>query len=356
VLCPNPRGTNKYVSCFPLSFPALRDRLYRNDGGRFVDVTEEAGITDPDGRGLGVVAADLDDDGKIDLVVANDMSANQYYRNKGEMRFEEYAHEAGLAGSADGGYQAGMGIACGDLDGDGRPDLVVTNFYGESTTLFHNLGGGLFADRSTAVGLRAASRLLLGFGAAFFDADNDGRLELATANGHVNDHRPALPYAMPARLYAGDGRGKLVDVSDSSGPPWRVPHVGRGLAAGDLDNDGKIDLVIVNQNEPATYLHNESRDVGRFIGFRLEGTTSNRDAVGARVTVASAGRPTTAWRTGGGSYLSASDPRLAFGLGDATTAERVEFKWPSGRLDEFRDLKANLYYHVREGEAPTPLQ
>jgi hypothetical protein len=351
-LCANSRGSNRYVSCYPPAFPALRDRLFRNDGGRFVDVTEEAGIDDPDGRGLGVVAADLDDDGLVDLVVANDMSANLFYRNKGGMRFEEIAHDAGLAGNAEGGYQAGMGVACGDLDGDGRPDLAITNFYGESTTLFHNLGDALFVDRSTDLGLRAASRFLLGFGASFLDADNDGRLELATANGHVNDHRPALPYAMPARIYALDGRGRLADVSETAGEPWKTPHVARGLAAGDLDDDGRIDLLIVNQNEPATYLKNESGRAGRFIGFRLEGTKSNRDAVGARVTVTAGGRRLTSWRIGGGSYLSASDPRLHFGLGDADAAEAVEVKWPSGRVDQFRDLRANRYYHVREGDAP----
>ena len=183
-----------------------------------MDVSAEAGIKDPDGRGLGVVAADFDGDDKVDIVVADDMSANMFFHNKGDMHFEEQAQLSGLAGNAEGGYQAGMGIACGDLDRDGRADLAVTNFFGESITFFRNLGGGMFADLSLNVGVKAPSRFLLGFGAAFFDGNNDGWLDLATANGHVNDHRPVLPYAMPPRLYAGDSRCQLSDVSATVRP------------------------------------------------------------------------------------------------------------------------------------------
>src|SRR5262249_34580888 len=154
-----------------------------------------------DGRGLGVVAADLDEDGRIDLFVANDSTANFLFRNKGGFRFEEVGHEAGVAANAGGGYQAGMGVACGDVDGDGQLDLAVTNFSGESTTLFHNLGRGLFTDHTAAAGLAAPSRHRLGFGAAFLDADNDGWLDLLTANGHLSDQRPLFPYAMPPQLF-----------------------------------------------------------------------------------------------------------------------------------------------------------
>ena len=201
----------------PVRAGARPDHVFRNDGGRFPDVTAEAGIVDHDGRGLGVVAADLDDDGRIDLFVANDKSANFLFRNLGEFRFEEVGHTSGVAANAEGGYQAGMGVAYGDLDGDGRSDLAVTNYYGESTTLYQNLGAGIFTDRTTASGLAAASRLLLGFGIAFLDVNNDGRLDLLTANGHTDDLGDT-PYRMPAQLLAGVGDGRLIDISERVGP------------------------------------------------------------------------------------------------------------------------------------------
>ena len=187
-----------------------------------MDVTAESGLAESNGRGLGVVAADLDDDNRIDLYVANDGTANYLFRNQGGFRFEETALEAGVAGSASGGYQAGMGVACGDLDGDGRPDLLVTNFYGEGTTYYQNLGQGLFADRSAATGLGLATRYLLGFGIALADVANAGRLDVMIANGHVNDNRPYFPYAMPCRLYANRPDGRLVDVSKQAGDCWQV--------------------------------------------------------------------------------------------------------------------------------------
>ena len=257
-LCNDPRAPGRHVSCVPLGFPALPDHLFRNDGGHFVDVTAASGIVDHDGRGLGVVAADLDDDGRIDLFVANDMTANYLFRNLGDLRFEEIGHQAGVACNAEGGYQAGMGTACGDLDGDGRPDLAVTNFFGESTTFYRNLGHGLFADATAAVGLKAPSRFLLGFGITFLDVDNDGCLDLATANGHIHDLRPKIPYAMPAQLLTGDPKGRLTDVTEQSGAVWSVPRVGRGLANADLDNDGRVDLLLVAQNSPLVYFHNRT--------------------------------------------------------------------------------------------------
>jgi tetratricopeptide (TPR) repeat protein len=353
-LCPDPHAPKRHVSCLPLGFPARSDHLFRNDGGRFVDVTVQAGIVDRDGRGLGVVAADLDDDNRIDLFVANDMTANYLFHNLGNLRFEDIAHPAGVACNAAGGYQAGMGVACGDLDGDGRPDLAVTNFFGESTTFFHNLGHGLFADATTAVGLKAPSRFLLGFGITFLDADNDGCLDLATANGHIHDLRPKVPYAMTAQLLAGDFKGRLTDVSQQSGAVWSVPRIGRGLASADLDNDGRVDLLLVAQNSPLAYFHNRSEAAGHFVTFRLEGTASNHDAIGARVTVTASGRRQTAWRLGGGSYASSGDPRLHFGLGPAPIIEAIEVRWPSGRVDHFRELAADTGYLIREAE-PKPL-
>jgi len=349
--CPTGGGSDGY--CDPRRFPALPDQLFRNDGGRFVNITQAAGIDDPNGRGLGVVAADLDGDGLTDLFVANDTTADYFWRNLGALKFEEAGLLAGVAGNAAGGFQAGMGTACGDLDGDGLPDLVVTNFYGESTTFFRNLGQGLFTDQTTAIGLAAASRFLLGFGVALADFNNDGRLDLITANGHVNDARPDIPFAMPPQLLLGDGRG-LRDASAESGPPFREPALGRGLAAGDLDHDGRIDVVLLCQDAPLRYLHNESPR-GNFIAFLLEGSKSNRDALGARVSISAMGRRQTAWRVGGGSYQSASSPAVHFGLGGADRVEELEVAWPSGHIDRFQNIQANRGYRIREGESELAL-
>jgi tetratricopeptide (TPR) repeat protein len=354
-ICRDPK-TQAYLNCNPLDAEALPDHLYRNDGGRFVDVTDGSGIIDRNGRGLGVVAADLDADGRVDLFVANDSSANFLFRNLGGMLFEEIAHDAGVAGNASGTYQAGMGVAAGDLDGDGLIDLAVTNFYGESTTYFRNLGQGAFVDASAACGLAVASRRLLGFGVAFLDADNDGRLDLASANGHVNDLRPNYPYLMLAQLLVGGPDGRLIDVSDVAGAPWRVPRMGRGLVVGDLDNDGRQDVLLLSHNQPLAYLHNRTEG-GRSLTLRLEGRGSNRDAIGARVAVIARGRRLVAWRTGGGSYQSASDPRLHFGLGDAPGVESVEITWPSGHVQRFAGLSAGAGYLLREGRGePEPLE
>ncbi len=345
---------NAYLNCSPLVAEALPDHLFRNDGGRFVDVTAEAGIIDHDGRGLGVIAADLDEDGKVDLFVANDSSANFMFRNLGGMRFEEVGHESGVAGNASGAYQSGMGVAAGDVDGDGLIDLCVTNFYGESTTFFRNLGGGMFCDATEAVGLTVATRRLLGFGIALLDVDNDGLLDLASANGHVNDIRPNYPYRMPAQLLRGAAR-RLTDVSDSAGAPWQILRMGRGLATGDADNDGRQDVLILSHNESLAYLHNRS-DCGRFLTIRLQGRASNRDAVGAKVTVVAGGRRRVAYRVGGGSYQSSCDPRLHLGLGTADRVNLIEIVWPSGRVDRHRDLRANTGYLICEGDdSPRPL-
>jgi hypothetical protein len=290
----------------------------------------------------------------VDLFVANDTTANYLYRNLGGLKFDEIGASSGVACNASGAFQAGMGTAIGDLDGDGRPDLFVTNFYGESTTFYRNLGAEMFSDQTVSVGLAGPTRFLLGFGIAALDANNDGQLDLAIANGHVNDDRPDYPYAMPPTLLVGGRDGRLSDVGQAAGPSWSVPRVGRGLAVGDLDNDGRVDILIVAQNDPLVYLHNETTG-GHFVTFRLEGTPSNRDAVGAVVTVTAGGKRRRAWRYGGGSYQSASDPRIHLGL-ESDRIEDVEVKWPSGRVDHFRGVVIDRGYSLREGDArPSPL-
>lgn len=349
--CRHPDEPTRH-DCNPLDFPPLPDHVFRNDGGRFVDVTGSSGLAERTGRGLGVVAADLDGDNRVDLYVANDMSANFFYRNLGGFRFEEVGLIAGAAASAEGGYKAGMGVACGDFDGDGKIDLAVTNYYGESATYYRNLGQGVFGDRTDAVGLAAPTRLLLGFGIAFLDADNDGRLDLLSANGHVLDGRPRYPFMMPLQLLAGGPGGRLADVSVQAGGPFAARHLGRGLAVGDLDNDGKVDALVVCQNEPLVYLHNQtSVGLGHFLVLGLEGTASNRDGVGATVTVRNGSKRWVAPRFGGGSYQSSADPRLRFGLGSATRVDSVEVLWPSGQTDRHGGLGADAAYLLREGDS-----
>jgi predicted Zn-dependent protease len=349
--CSHPDSPGRH-ECNPLDFDALSDHVFRNDAGRFVDVTAAAGFSESTGRGLGVVAADFDGDDLIDLYVANDMSANYLYRNKGRFVFEEVGVVAGAAASATGGYKAGMGIACGDLDGDGKIDLAVTNYYGESTTFYRNLGGGIFADHSESVGLSAPTRLLLGFGIAFLDVDNDGRLDVLSANGHVIDPRPRFPWMMPLQILHMGANSRLSDVSATAGDLFRPPHLGRGLAAGDLDNDGRLDALAVCQNEPLVYIHNQTaqQSIGHFLVLRLEGTTSNRDAVGASVTVHCGTRRWLATRFGGGSYQSASDSRFHFGIGPSTIVNQVEVRWPTGKVDRYSNLRADTGYRLREGD------
>jgi hypothetical protein len=263
---------------------------------------------------------------------------------------------AGVAGNADGSYLAGMGIACGDPEGDGLPELVVTNFYGEGATLYRNHGRALFSDQSAGAGLLQSTKYVLGFGVAFLDANNDGRLDLAMANGHVNDLRPFFPYAMAPQLMLGTAGGRLVDISSQAGEAWAIPHVARGLALGDMDNDGRMDLLMLTINEPLVYLHNKTSGGGHFVTFQLEGKSSNRDGVAARVTLEAGGRRQVAQRFGGGSYLSAGDPRLHFGLGTADRVDSVEVRWPSGCIDAYRGLSVDRGYLLVESvPEPRPL-
>jgi Flp pilus assembly protein TadD len=346
------RANPAVFRCQPRDFPAMPDHLFRNDNGRFVDVTAEAGVDDREGRSLGVVAADLDGDLLVDLFVANDTTANFLWHNRGAMKFEEVAATWGVAANASGGFQAGMGAAAADLDGDGRIDLAVTNFYNESTTFFRNLAPGVFADRTAAIGLAVPSRARLGFGLVLADLNNDGRVDVLTANGHVSDGRPLFPWKMPLQVLAQGADGLMRDVSAGAGPAFAVPRLARGLAVGDLDDDGRLDAVALDQDAPLAVLRNTSDPSTPGLTIKLEGTQSNRDAVGAVATVTLAdGSKQVLARVGGGSFQSASDGRLHVGLGaGAGRVDEVEVRWPSGRVERFGRLESGRAHRLREGE------
>ncbi len=324
----------RYVACDPLLLEALPDRVFLNEGDRFAELKGFAGQDDPPGRGLGVVAADFDGDRRIDLFVANDKSANKLYLNRGASRFEETALTAGVAANSEGGFQAGMGTDAGDLDGDGHPDIVVTNFFGEGTSAFRNLGGGQFAENGKPWGITAPSRFLLGFGVALADLNCDGLLDYVSANGHVND-LPDIRQAMPMQVLVGHAAGGFRKTNVRMGDPLARESIGRALATGDLDSDGRVDLVTVSLDGPLKILRNVTPGEGvDRVTIRLAGRRPNRDGIGARLRFSTAGgRSIYRFVNGGGSYQSASDA-LVHAAVRADRLSKVHVEWPSGRVSE----------------------
>ncbi len=341
-----PRDRRTY--CSPRRYNGAPDVLYRNEGdGTFVDISRSSGVFSLYGKGLGVAAADFDADGDVDLFVANDGMRNFLYQNDGAV-FVERALEAGLAYNGQGQPEAGMGIAIADYDYDEDIDLLVTNFSRESNTLYRNDGMGKFSDQSTSAGLQESTLLPLGFGAFFFDADNDADLDVFVANGHVLDRVAQqdadLRYEQTNQLLLYEGEA-FYDASTHSGPAFRSEHVSRGAAAGDYDNDGDQDVLVSNGNGPAVLYRNEGV-VRHWLSVALTGTRVNRDAVGAQVRLRCGEMVQTRQRTGGGSYLSASDGRLHFGLGNCAQVERLEITWPDGSEQVVSDVSANQFIHV----------
>jgi hypothetical protein len=349
-------GKNKSY-CTPEAYRGDTCWLYHNRGdGTFEDVTASSGIFDSSCKSLGVAMLDYDQDGWPDLLVANDTQPNKLYRNLHNGKFKDVAVEAGLAFSADGKARAGMGVDVADFENSGKPGIVITNFDNEMIGLYHYAGRG-YDDVAMEEGVGAASRNTLGFGCAFFDADLDGRLDFTVANGHIDETvrniRGNVGYAQAAQLFLNLGGGKFRDVAAEVGGGFDQPKVGRGLAVGDFDRDGDQDLLLTTNNAGAYLYRNDVMNSNRSIRFRLVGTKSNRDAIGAMVHVFVNGRQQTRMVRSGSSYLSQSELPITFGLGRVEQIERVVIDWPSGRSEEYKQPGAGKTFQVIEGKGIT---
>jgi hypothetical protein len=339
------------VMCGPRGLPLAHNILYHNNrNGTFTDVSESAGILKPGGRySLGVAAADFDNDGWPDIYVACDMTPSLLFHNRHDGTFEERGAEAGVAFNFDGALQAGMGIAVGDYDGDGRLDIAKTNFSGDLTSLFHNDDGRFFTDVSREAGLGA--RQFLGWGTAFVDVDDDGWPDLVVANGHVYPEVEGKElgdtYLQPTILYRNLGTGKFQDVTAEAGPAFRAPRPARGLAVGDIDGDGLPEIAIVNMNTTPSLLKNRGTH-GHYLNVALTGTRSNRSAIGSRVIVTAGGRKRIDEVMSGSSYYSQNSFTLHFGLGELRQVEDVEIRWPSGIVQHLGRQAADQTLKITE--------
>jgi hypothetical protein len=344
--------------CTPESYKGQSGILYHNRGdGTFEDVTEKAGVKNPAAKALAVAMLDYDDDGWPDLFVANDTQPNNLYHNNKNGTFTDVGVAAGVAFSEAGVARAGMGADAADYDGSGRPSLVVGNFSNEMMALYHNEGTGLFVDEAPTTAIGQASLLSLTFSCFFFDYDLDGLLDLFAFNGHVADDiesvQPKVKYAQAPHLFRNLGHKRFELATPKLGEALQKPVVGRGAAYGDFDNDGDLDLLLVPNNGPARLLRNDGGNRNHYLRLRTVGVRSNRDGIGAKVTV-TAPDGAKSWRLvhTGSSYLSQSELPLTFGLGSATKAAQVEVRWPSGQVDVMRDVPANQTLTVEEGKAP----
>jgi enediyne biosynthesis protein E4 len=344
-------GKNKSY-CTPEAYRGDTCWLYRNRGnGTFEDVTASSGIFDSSSKSLGVAMLDCDQDGWPDLLVANDTQPNKLYRNLHNGKFKDIAVEAGLAFSTEGKARAGMGVDVGDFENSGKPGMVITNFDNEMIGLYRFTGKG-YDDVAMQAGLGAASRYTLGFGCVFFDVDLDGLQDIAVANGHIDETvrniRGNVGYAQPAQLFQNLGGGRFRDVADEVGGGFDKPKVGRGLAVGDFDRDGDFDVLLTTNNGSAYLYRNDVENSNHSIRFRLVGTQSNRDAIGALVRVFAGGQQQTRVVRSGSSYLSQSELPVTFGVGKQEQIERVVIEWPSGRNEEHKGLKAGKAFQITE--------
>ena len=358
------------VQCGPRGLRGAGDSLFHNNGdGTFTDVSKAAGVSDPDGYyGLGVVWADFNNTGRPDIYVTNDSTPKYLYENLGNGKFDEIGLQSGTAVSEDGSEQASMGIALGDYNHSGRPSIFVTNFTDENVLLFRNDGDWNFKEDSYQSGVALPSLPLVKWGTAFVDLDNDGWLDLILVDGHVYPQVDSLPsgasYRQPKVLELNQKNGTFCDASDQAGKALMEKRVSRGLAVGDLFNDGNMDVVIEDLDGAPMLLRNHGIAGRHWVSFELDGTKSNRLALNARITLVAGGMTQTDEVHSGGSYLSQNDLRVHFGLGSATKIDKVEIHWPSGLTEDLTDLAVDHYYNVLEGKGvvdpakarPTPIK
>ena len=352
-------GVNEGGNCRPQSYPASTCRLYHNDGnGLFTDVTKKAGIDKATGKSLGAAWVDYDGDGYMDLFITNDTVPNVLFHNNHNGAFTDKGVLAGVAMNDHGEASAGMGVGISDYDGDGRPDFFVANYTREFKSAFHNLGHGLFENMSYQTGLASTNAEFLGFGLDCLDYDLDGHPDVVVGNGHIKEQIDAnadafTSYAQSQQLLRNQGDGTFVDDQRSLGD-LAFPRVTRGLAVGDFDNDGDPDVLMISQTGPLQLFRNDGGNTNHWITLRLEGVKSNRDAVGAEVTVTTTHGKQTQWVNGGSSYCSQSDRRLTFGLAGDTAIQSLQVHWPHGITQTFAPVPVNHIYLLKEGAAPTP--
>jgi len=343
--------------CSPDIFRGVSPLLYHNDGGgHFTDISQKAGLAKLEGKGLGVAIADMDHDGYTDVVIANDSVREFLLHNQGDGTFREIAVQAGSAVDEDGRVYAGMGVDFADYDNDGNPDIVITDLSDQKYALYRNVGDGTFNYETGASGLGMISRPYGGWGVKFMDFDNDGRKDLFIAQGHVLDTIeltfPHLRYLQPPLLLHNENGRKFSDVSARSGAVFQHKWAARGLAVGDLDNDGALDVVITTNNGAAYVLHNHGGNQNHWLTLHLVGRKSNRDGIGAEIKMVLAAGAQYATVSTSGSYLSAGDPRVHFGLGPDTSAKYIEIHWPSGIVQRFDDVRADQILTVTEPDTP----
>jgi hypothetical protein len=353
-------GANAYcyyrsipVNCGPRGLPFDRNILYHsNADGTFTDISESSGIAEPEGHyGLGVLTGDFNEDGLPDIYVACDQTPSILYINKGHNKFEEEGVLRGVAFDQNGKAMSGMGVTAGDYRADGHQSIFRTNFSDEFETLYRNRGDGNFDEVTLDAGLGKNTRFV-GWGTGFFDFDNDGLPDLFLVNGHafpeVDSLHIDIHYKDRAILYHNEGNGRFADISQQAGPGILELHSSRGAAFADIDNDGAIEIAVNNQGEPPSLLKNASHEPGHWIILKLQGTRSNRSAIGTRVTLTAGGHSQLQEVRSGGSYLSQSDLRLHFGLGSAAEAEKIELQWPSGKRQTLANVKSGQILTVRE--------